>query len=229
MTRFAICDDQEEHCERLECYIISEYDKYMGSTDKAETYIYNSGEELINRYAEDKIDIFFIDIECGNMNGFDIARRIVSKKKNAGIVYYTSYSVYVLDAFVCRPLGFIRKDYIEQDVTRVMYNICDFLRNEKRELVIKNGKVISLNNVSVVEVFMHNVVFHEIGSDIKIRATLSEYEDKLEHYDFIRISRSVMVNPDYVDKREKDCLIMKDGNRYNISRDRLPEVRRRFV
>ena len=29
MTRFAICDDQEEHCERLECYIISEYDKYI--------------------------------------------------------------------------------------------------------------------------------------------------------------------------------------------------------
>lgn len=64
----------------------SEFYKCFDSADKLEFIIYSSGEELFKEDSEDKIDVYFIDIECGNMNGFDIAKRIVSKKKNAGIV-----------------------------------------------------------------------------------------------------------------------------------------------
>ena len=52
----------------------------------------------------------FLDIEFGEVYGMDVAKIITRMNRNAGIVYITNYEEYAIKAFVCRPLGFIRKN-----------------------------------------------------------------------------------------------------------------------
>lgn len=228
MTRFTICDDEPEHGRLIGKYIKTEYAKHVPETDIAEVVIYQSPQEMLDEAIEDT-DIFILDIECGTVNGFNIATRIHERKKDTGIVFCTSHDNYVYQAFGFRPIGFIRKNDMEKDIVQTMYNIMDFLREKKKILVIEDGDIIRLSDVVAVNVIKHNLIFKSENGERKIRANLSKYEDKLKPLGFIKISSGEMVNKDYVKERKRDNLIMKDGTSYHISRSRVDEIRRMFI
>lgn len=228
MTRFTICDDEPEHGRLIGKYIKTEYAKHVPETDIAEVVIYQSPQEMLEEAVEDT-DIFILDIECGTVNGFDIATRIHERKKDTGIVFCTSHDNYVYQAFGFRPIGFIRKNDMEKDIVQTMYNIMDFLREKKKILVIEKGDIIRLSDIVSVNVIKHDLIFKGVNGERKIRANLSTYEEQLKQFGFIKISQGEMVNKDYVKERKKDNFIMKDGTVYHISRSRVDEIRRMFI
>lgn len=220
MTRFTICDDEPEHGELISRYIKTEYAKHMPETDIPQ--------EMLDEAVEDT-DIFILDIECGMSNGFNIATRIHERKKDAGIVFCTSHDNYVYQAFGFRPIGFIRKNNMKDDIVHTMYNIVSYLGEKKKILVIEDGDIIRLSDVVAVNVIKHNLIFKSENGERKIRANLSTYEEQLKQSGFIKISQGEMVNKDYVKERKRDNLIMKDGTSYHISRSRVDEIRRMFI
>lgn len=228
MTRFTICDDEPEHGRLIGKYIKTEYAKHMPETDIAEVVVYQSPQEMLDEAIEDT-DIFILDIECGMSNGFNIATRIHERKKDAGIVFCTSHDNYVYQAFGFRPIGFIRKNNMKDDIVHTMYNIVSYLGEKKKILVIEDGDIIRLSDVVAVNVIKHNLIFKSENGERKIRANLSTYEEQLKQSGFIKISQGEMVNKDYVKERKRDNLIMKDGTSYHISRSRVDEIRRMFI
>lgn len=228
MTRFTICDDEPEHGELISKYTKAEYAKHVSETDIAEVVVYQSPQEMLEEAVEDT-DIYILDIECGMSNGFNIATRIHERKKDTGIVFCTSHDNYVYQAFGFRPIGFIRKNNMKDDIVHTMYNIMDFLREKKKILVIEDGDIIRLSDVVAVNVIKHNLIFKGENGERKIRANLSTYEEQLKQSGFIKISQGEMVNKDYVKERKRDNLIMKDGTSYHISRSRVDEIRRMFI
>ena len=228
MTRFTICDDEPEHGRLIGKYIKTEYAKHVPETDIAEVVIYQSPQEMLDEAIEDT-DIFILDIECGTVNGFNIATRIHERKKDTGIVFCTSHDNYVYQAFGFRPIGFIRKNNMKDDIVHTMYNIVSYLGEKKKILVIEDGDIIRLSDVVAVNVIKHNLIFKSENGERKIRANLSTYEEQLKQFGFIKISQGEMVNKDYVKERKRDNLIMKDGTSYHISRSRVDEIRRMFI
>ena len=228
MTRFTICDDEPEHGRLIGKYIKTEYAKHVPETDIAEVVVYQSPQEMLDEAVEDT-DIFILDIECGMSNGFNIATRIHERKKDAGIVFCTSHDNYVYQAFGFRPIGFIRKNNMKDDIVHTMYNIVSYLGEKKKILVIEDGDIIRLSDVVAVNVIKHNLIFKGVNGERKIRANLSTYEEQLKQFDFIKISQGEMVNKDYIKERKRDNLIMKDGTVYHISRSRVDEIRRMFI
>ena len=228
MTRFTICDDEPEHGRLIGKYIKTEYAKHVPETDIAEVVIYQSPQEMLDEAIEDT-DIFILDIECGTVNGFNIATRIHERKKDTGIVFCTSHDNYVYQAFGFRPIGFIRKNNMKDDIVHTMYNIVSYLGEKKKILVIEDGDIIRLSDVVAVNVIKHNLIFKSENGERKIRANLSTYEEQLKQSGFIKISQGEMVNKDYVKERKRDNLIMKDGTSYHISRSRVDEIRRMFI
>lgn len=228
MTRFTICDDEPEHGRLIGKYIKTEYAKHVPETDIAEVVVYQSPQEMLDEAIEDT-DIFILDIECGKSNGFNIATRIHERKKDAGIVFCTSHDNYVYQAFGFRPIGFIRKNNMKDDIVHTMYNIVSYLGEKKKILVIEDGDIIRLSDVVAVNVIKHNLIFKSENGERKIRANLSTYEEQLKQSGFIKISQGEMVNKDYVKERKRDNLIMKDGTSYHISRSRVDEIRRMFI
>lgn len=228
MTRFTICDDEPGHGELISRYIKTEYAKHMPETDIAEVVIYQSPEKMLEEALQDT-DIFILDIECGMSSGFNIATRIHERKKDAGIVFCTSHDNYVYQAFGFRPIGFIRKNDMEEDIVHTMYNIIRYLKEKKKILVIEDGDIIKLSDVVTINVIKHDLIFKGENGERIIRANLSTYEEELKQSGFIKISQGEMVNKDYVKERKRDNLIMKDGTRYHISRSRVDEIRRMFI
>ncbi|MGN0316898.1 MAG: response regulator [Lachnospira sp.] len=140
MVRFGICDDDIKYIESVESIICESFKQQDIFQEECQCILYSSGKELIERFIQDEIDIFFIDIECGEMSGFDIARQMIQKKRNLGIVYITNHMHYISDAFVCRPLGFICKDNFREDLRIALISIVDFLKETHQILTFYKGR-----------------------------------------------------------------------------------------
>lgn len=232
MFKIALCDDDVEFMENAKQYICSAFMEYNTWDEDIECICYKSGNEIIQSYLKDEIDIVFMDIECGKMNGFDIAKELYGKKKDIGIVYMTDYAQYISKAFVCRPLGFINKSNFKEELVFPLLNIVEFLQDRRKEIIFteKGEKYnININEIKVVEIFDHRLLVTMRTKKMEIRSQLSQYEEELIKNNFVKISRSVLINLKYINKIDGQDIFVDGNMHYGISRERAKEVYYQWV
>ena len=230
--RFAVCDDDSQYALKFSEEFTGVYNERMGTSGKLEWIYYTNGDALIEQYEGSNIDIIFMDIEIGEASGFDIARRLHSIDKNVAICYMTNHDNYINQAFVCRPLGFIRKNNPEMDMRMASYEICEYLNEKNRKLVIKKGiqsVELILNDIYAVEVYNHQLVFSYEDKSITVRANLSRYESELAEAGYIKISRGRMVNSRHIKYIEKRTVYLYSGYNFEISEDKVSEVLKKWM
>ena len=91
-----------------------------------------------------------------------------------------------------------------------------------------NGTVIvSENEISYVEVFDHNLVYHTTKGEYTVRGRLSDVQEKLNPERFVVCNRSFLVNLRYVSNITSDYLMIGD-TRISISKSHRKELMQRF-
>lgn len=212
MIRFGICDDDFEFAEKFKDDILDYCDKKFEGRYEIECVCYNNAQDAIDNFRKDSIDVYFLDIEFGDVSGMDIARRLEKLSTDFGCVYVTNYEHYASKAFVCRPLGFIRKMYIEDDIGMVIASVFEYLERDKRLFIfMDNLREIParLGNVQYIQMYGHNMMLALIDKEFRIRDQLSRVEDLLCEQGFIKINRSCIVNLKFIeDVRDTDIIMM---------------------
>lgn len=88
--KIAVCDDDRPVRETL-------FRLIRKQAPEADIVEYQSGEELI--HAKENFNIYFLDIEMGNVSGMEIARRIREQEENEKqrsiIIFVTGYREYM--------------------------------------------------------------------------------------------------------------------------------------
>lgn len=90
-VRFAICDDDKTYAEKMKALILQTFQLPQA----VECVIYLNQEQILKYYREDKIDIVFMDIEFGDVIGFQVARRLSMQDSQLTVVYMTNYEHYI--------------------------------------------------------------------------------------------------------------------------------------
>lgn len=168
-------------------------------------------------FDKNDIDILFLDIELKNENGIDIARYCrKSGYKNINIVFVSSHNSYVYDTFEVRPIAFIRKEAICEDLKKCL-SLIDRKRSETKILI--NDTLVNLLDILYIE-SEANYVYYRLKNrlSIKSRTKLSKIEKELEKYNFMRCHTSYIVNTEHVTKIHADFLILEDNIKISISR-----------
>ena len=87
----------------------------------------------------------------------------------------------------------------------------------------RTSKKVSINNVVLLKGDVNYTVFHLLhGKEKMVARSIKYFEKFLETHGFLRVHRSFMVNPNYIDmyNAEKEILTMRNGQEANISRSR---------
>ena len=205
-----------------------------------------NGLEAINKINELCPDLVFLDIEMPEIDGFQVIENIECDPLPY-FIFVTAYSEYAVKAFEVEALDYIHKPldkarlgksierYLkEKNATNSNYekkikSVLDEVESKKsldRFIVKKSGEYFLVNSADVLWIESDGNYIRIVTDDGKycIRHTLSGFEDYLDPSQFYRISRSIILNIDWITKIEDHyygnyMVHMQNGTQLKMSKN----------
>ena len=187
-------------------------------------------------------DVVFLDIELQGGSGFDVARAFEPHERPA-IVIVTAYSSFALEAFGVRALDYLLKPFKRAELADTVRRVVRYLRGDLTapadslgasgviprgagRIAVRDRGVLAFVEVTDIDWIEVNGNYLEIatgGRVVTTRRTLGALTASLAASQFLRISRSVVVNLAAVEsiKRERGWLFlfrMRDKTEWPSSR-----------
>lgn len=139
MLQIGICDDMSEV--RLKLHALLER-LLEAQSIQHQIFEFSSGEGLLCWHEKHRgeLDLVFLDIEMGGMNGMETAKLLRALDESLQLVFVTGYTDYVFDGYAVGALGYLIKppklSQLEDVLTRALSAIH---RQEPALFFCKNG------------------------------------------------------------------------------------------
>jgi two-component system LytT family response regulator len=221
MIRVLIADDEPPARRKVRRFL--ERDREIGAIAEA-----GSGAEAIEKMREFAPDLVFLDVQMPDMDGF-AALAAVPEPRDFHVVFLTAHEEHALRAFAAEALDYLLKpadpERFERALERAKEHVALRRRGEtqparylKRILVEKGGREIFLpvERLDWAEADRNYVLLHAGGEEYTIRETLENLASRLDPEQFVRISRSELVNLDRVKEMQpwfhgERRIVLRDG------------------
>lgn len=208
MISIGVCDDDNLIREKLKKILEKESKDFK-------IYEFKCGEELLkfNR----KLDILFLDIDMGGINGIETGKEIRKKDKELKIIYLTSFSDYTHLAFRVHAFGYLTKPFKEEDIINELKEALEYKVKEENEeelefITIEGIIRLKPKDIYYFEYFDRKVNIVTKKKDYLIKDKITRIIDVMEEYNFCSPHKSFTVNLFYVKciKGYEICMMNED-------------------
>jgi two-component system LytT family response regulator len=207
----------------------------------------SNGREAIESIRQLRPDLVFLDVQMPEIDGFGVIREITPEAMPP-VVFVTAYDEYAVRAFDVNALDYLLKPFDEERFSRCLSRVEQRLEPPASEtslmeklvsllagnamprtadrLAIRNSDRITLlqtDEIDWIEAADNYVEIH-VGKQVHLmRETLSNLEQRLQPFRFLRIHRSRLVNADRIKELHSLFhgeyeLVLSDGTRLTSSR-----------
>jgi len=229
----AICEDEQ----RILDYLMKKLPLEMRNAGLPMEFTgFTSGLPLLESISSgDAYDILFLDIEMPDMNGIEVCRKIRAVNADVLIIFISNKEELVFQTFEVRPFRFVRKSHFREELPSLIADIKgEFDRQKGYILTIReNGSSqiyqLSLNALLYVEVIGKYCDFHMTDRKVTVRYTITQLEDELTKYGFLRPHRSYLVNYRYIYNIGGHSITLDNHEEIPISRRRVDEIKDAFL
>ena len=228
MIRVAICEDEKETQSLIENYL---HNILKNINIEYEIQKYSLGEELLGSNLKE-IDILLLDIQMGQINGMDTARKIREVDNKMEIIFITSLIDYVQDGYEVRAYRYLLKPIELEELKKHVLTCIKEIENKNNYILIKNKSntyKIQSNEIKYIEVQKKNMLIHTINKTFDVRYSLEKIEKDLKLDKFIRCHKSFLINLSYVENIKLNTAILESGEEVPISRYRYKDVKEKFL
>jgi two-component system LytT family response regulator len=199
-----------------------------------------------------KPDLIFLDIEMPRMNGFEMLRQL--NEINFDVIFVTAYDQFAMKAIKFSASDYLLKPIVFGDlisaVDKVEQRIIKNTNHDHLEAVLANVNYLynNLNAIAIptsegIEFITHDEILyceaqvnytliHKANQrPLLISKTLKEIESMLEHFPFIRIHQSYLININYLSKYVRGSggyVVLKNGTQLPVSRAKKEDFLQKF-
>jgi len=241
MIRAILIDDEPNNLQNLKTLLATYCPDISVIGDAASA---RQGIELINLLNP---ELVFLDIEMPGQSGFDLLAQLQNIRFE--VIFVTAYNNYALKAIKFNALDYILKpidiEELESAVNRAKQRLSDKSQLEFTRLAFQNlqlprkNKRIALASTDKIEFFdVDSIIrclgennytrfFFENGESRLVSKPLSEYEELLDEFGFIRVHKSHLVNGAKINsfiKNDGGYLLTSDGYSVPVSRRKKDEL-----
>lgn len=219
-----IIEDEKEQQELLKTFLR----KYLN--EKMLPYqitTYKNGESFLKEYRQGKADLIFMDIQLGegHENGMEISKALRKIDNDVLLVFVTNMSQFAVEGYSVDAIDFIVKPIQYEPFRMKMEKACHLLLSKshmKNILISVEGgsKKILAGDILYVEVSNHDLYYHTKNGEYKVRMTLRNALEQLEGLPFSQCNSCYLVNLHYVEKIEKEYVILSNGESLKMPRTR---------
>lgn len=231
---FCICDDDIRFANTLQIKL----EKSLKGTflEGVGFKLYDNANDLICENIFKEFDVIFMDIEMPNVKGDEAVRYFRTTSSKQIIIYVSSYDQMAFETYDTKPLAFIRKHKLDEDVSRAIKLLKNEILNRDTKIIIKekNGEVrpVSLKSIYYIETTNHlTKVYIKKEEDIEAvetRSSMRELEKILCEKDFIKTHKSYLVNLENVYSVGRTELTLLGKEKIPVSKHRLEETKKMF-
>ncbi|GAA3022906.1 LytTR family transcriptional regulator DNA-binding domain-containing protein [Tetragenococcus solitarius] len=170
-------------------------------------------QEALEILLTESIDIAFLDIQLTNESGLDLADKMAKMSHPPAFVFATAYDEYAIEAFEKDAQDYILKPFelkrVQEAVRRVQsrFGLKHTASKEKQEALTKKNVpiqekdrivMVNINDILALEVSRGETKVYTKEKVYHTQSSLSDWEQKLDSPDFMRVHRSFIVKVDAI-------------------------------
>lgn len=143
MVRIGICDDSAEA--RIALRAALERALERRRSGGASFFEFSSGEGLLRWLGSHagELDLVFLDIEMGELDGMETARRLRAADEGLQLVFVTGYTDYVFDGYSVGALGYLMKPPQPEKLDQVLAQAAEArLREGDKAFLCRSGETL---------------------------------------------------------------------------------------
>ena len=233
MIHIAICDDSKQERQILAA-LFKRYQELHATP--LQIHIFQNGFSLLDAIDQGKrFDITILDILMPGENGIEIARNIRASGTDTEIIFLTSSPEYAVDSYEVKAQNYLLKPVTEEKFFASIDSILAELDEKDTASFIiytteKQYSRIRVSSLVYGEVTHRTITLH-LADQTMISAvmTFTEFQDILKAYpDFIYPHRSYAVNMNYIQYVTKSDIILTDGQKIPLSRNKYTMISDQF-
>lgn len=170
-----------------------------------------SGAQALQMAGEKRFDLFFLDINLGDINGTVLVNALKNMQPEAKIIFVTAYSEYAVKAFELGVEDYIMKPYDRRRIEKMLKK-CGALDmaggafaarmgnaggNKTRKIAINTaGRTIFVEAEKIVfiETYNRGCLIHTEKEEYFEGKSIGDFEKKLGDMGFFRCQKSYLVN-----------------------------------
>lgn len=221
----AICDDEKPAIESLKRELEKAVEKLQVKMD---IYEYQTGEELLADITKQQIEVVLLDIDMPGMSGMETANCLMEKCPLLNIIFLTNREDMVFQALKYRPLRFIRKNHVKDELTEAIEAAMKKIASEMYVVSFGRGKI-AIKDILYIESNKHYIDIHMQEKIQQFRGRISDCEKGLGDYGFVRVHKGYLVNIRYIESFLPDTVVLDNKERIPVSRNRIEEVRVQYM
>lgn len=220
--QIAVCDDEsiiaEDIAEKLRQY------KPEYTID-----LYLSGKDLLE--AEKEYDLIFLDIEMPEISGMDVAMKLRDSGFQGDLIFLTSHTECMPDAFKVKAFRFLQKPVVDSDFEEAVRESEKEIMNHKKILVhtTEGTRLLCIKDIIYFETVRNYTYIHMKQGEVETRKTLREWMDIVGNEHFYQAHKSYAVALRYIETVGNDGISLQYTNvKIPVSRRKIKEVKDAF-
>lgn len=229
MIKIAICDDDQKMLNNIGKELIEIFKKYGRNI---EMDIFTEPNLFIKEIQNKEYRLIFLDFNMPQMNGFEVADQIRKKYgQEIDIVFITSFNDTVYDSFKYAPIAFIRKNNFFFDLEKNIEFILNKIDDPEIYYLVNEGSTmirINLSNIYYFESAKNYFWVYTNKKNMMVRKPFKSIEDDFKTNRIIKINKGLILNISYVEKIDRNQVILKNNIKLVVSRNYYNELKQRF-
>ena len=220
MLRIGICDDVYDARLVLRSALERVLEKRRV---QGQFWEFSSGEGLL-RWLEGhagELDIVFLDMEMGELDGMETARRLRAADSGLQLVFVTGYADHVFDGYSVGALGYLLKPPKAEQLEAVLDRAqAALVRDLDRAYICRSGDThyrIPIANILYFVSDRRQVTCVTEGRDYTFYGKLDAVAEEVGA-GFVRVHQRYLVRAGAVDRMEGGEVVLRDGQHLPVSR-----------
>lgn len=227
--KIAICEDEKICSDILEGYI----KKWANESGIfVEIFSYSSAEQFLFALEDNTIiDILFLDIRMGKMNGIELAHELRNFGYQMQIIFTTNLKEYAFEGYNVSALNYLMKPIEYSDCLKTLNRAKKQLTTKKFYLCKTSGVMqkILYEDILYIEMVSHDAIITTLTTTYRTRKTATSILMELNDDLFIRCHKSFIINIQHVNSISKKSITLSNGVVVDASSNYVTEVNERFI
>lgn len=221
----ALCDDN-----KFDLQIITEQLQKLNQCDiSMEILPLENGCQLVDLYKKGRrFDLLILDMCMKPLNGIETAKLIRGYDSAVPILIVTASMQFALEGYKVNACRYFLKPIEQEQFLTEIKDIFNSLNQPSRPYYIihhdKGVTKVRFSDIYYFESNMRNITLHAKNERHQFTGKISKIADQLKPFDFIRVHKSFVVNPQHVANIHKGVITMENSAKIFVSKYRTKEV-----